>query len=380
MDKKPSEETFTIMEPSFLKVPYEQLHQSFRVTRKFLEKDLLNLNLEIGDENTNINKLATLKRKLKESQNNEEKYLKRCITRFNHLDSVGELNDESLKSWMDLRCDRYICDYLMRMGFYETAKNLVEYKKEVSLKDFVDMDFFEEIHKIQESLMSGSFSECIAWCNENKNALKKVKLPNNQNLEFGVRLQEYIELIKSNRHLDAISYAKKYLTSFYVTNEKEIHQAMGLLAFNPKTDLEPYKTLFSNSRYQTLKYLFQSTIYAIYSLPSTSSLSLALQSGLCSLKTRSCGVHSLKSFNCPCCQTPYTELSSNLPFSHYTTSSLVCKVTGSLIDENNHLLIFPSGTLISALGVEKTAKDGKIIDYRTGQITDVEKLKKGFLA
>lgn len=73
------------------------------------------------------------------------------------------------------------------------------------------------------------------------------------NLEFELRLQQYIELVRSGQQhkmLEAIGHARKYLSPHMDTHLAEIHRAAGLLAFPPDTQAEPYKvnlvrTLFS---------------------------------------------------------------------------------------------------------------------------------------
>jgi macrophage erythroblast attacher len=60
-------------------------------------------------------------------------------------------------------------------------------------------------------------------------------------LEFNLRLQEHIELIRANKKIDAIHYAKKYLSPWESTESKRIGHAMGLLAFKSDTSCKPYK-------------------------------------------------------------------------------------------------------------------------------------------
>lgn len=64
------------------------------------------------------------------------------------------------------------------------------------------------------------------------------------NLEFELRLQQYIEIIRTGdrgRFIDAMAHAKRYLTPYIETQSMEIHRAAGLLAFPRDTKADPYK-------------------------------------------------------------------------------------------------------------------------------------------
>jgi macrophage erythroblast attacher len=55
-------------------------------------------------------------------------------------------------------------------------------------------------------------------------------------LEFTLRLQQYIELIRTqdeHKVLDAIAHAKKFMLPFKDTYPKEVQRAFGLLAVPP---------------------------------------------------------------------------------------------------------------------------------------------------
>lgn len=53
------------------------------------------------------------------------------------------------------------------------------------------------------------------------------------NLEFELRLQQYIELIRSAKLLEAMQHARKYLVPYQATHTEEIRKASALLAFSP---------------------------------------------------------------------------------------------------------------------------------------------------
>lgn len=60
-------------------------------------------------------------------------------------------------------------------------------------------------------------------------------------LEFDLRMQEYIEMVRQRRLPEAISYSKKYLVPFADTQLPLIQKAMALLAFPADTDCRPYQ-------------------------------------------------------------------------------------------------------------------------------------------
>ena len=62
-------------------------------------------------------------------------------------------------------------DYLLRQGYTQSAKELA---KEKDIEELVDVGVFEECGKIEKSLRERRVTECLAWCGEHKQALKKI--------------------------------------------------------------------------------------------------------------------------------------------------------------------------------------------------------------
>ena len=63
------------------------------------------------------------------------------------------------------------------------------------------------------------------------------------NLEFMLRFQQYIELVRTQdqtKLLESITHAKKFLLPFRDSYPKEVQQACGLLAFPPGTRAAAY--------------------------------------------------------------------------------------------------------------------------------------------
>ena len=59
-------------------------------------------------------------------------------------------------------------------------------------------------------------------------------------LEFELRYQEFIELVKAKKFTEAISYSQKQLVPWQSTRLAEISQVMTLLAFDQGTRCPPY--------------------------------------------------------------------------------------------------------------------------------------------
>lgn len=59
--------------------------------------------------------------------------------------------------------------------------------------------------------------------------------------EFQLRLQEFIELVRAENNLRAITYARKYLAPWGTTHMKELQRVMATLAFKSSTDCATYK-------------------------------------------------------------------------------------------------------------------------------------------
>eukprot|EP00897_Mesotaenium_endlicherianum_P005360 jgi/Mesen1/4852/ME000244S04028 len=60
-------------------------------------------------------------------------------------------------------------------------------------------------------------------------------------LEFKLRAQEFIELVRAEKMLEAVAYARRHLAPWSGTHMKELQQAMATLAFRSTTDCAGYK-------------------------------------------------------------------------------------------------------------------------------------------
>lgn len=62
--------------------------------------------------------------------------------------------------------------------------------------------------------------------------------------EFQLRLQEFIELVRAENLMRALSYARKYLAPWGATHMKELQRVLAILAFKSSTECAQYKVKY----------------------------------------------------------------------------------------------------------------------------------------
>lgn len=291
-----------------------------------------------------VEKLQVLKRKAAESISDELHATNVCKRRIEHLKdhevvtATGTISQGSLNQWRRKRLDRMIVEYFLRNGYYNAAITLAE-KSEI--KDLTNIDIFLTSREVEKSLANRETSKCLIWCHDNKSKLRKLK----SNMEFNLRMQEFIELVRSNRRMDAIKHARKHFPSFEEEHLASIQQVMALLAFPVTTEIECYKTLFDETRWDLLIEQFRKENYRLFQLASQSVFTVALQAGLSALKTPQCYTENNDNKNpgCPVCHEPLNKLADPLPYAHCSQSRLYCHISGLPLNENNQPMMLPNG-------------------------------------
>lgn len=214
---------------------------------------------------TIIAKMHGLKRKLEHLHEEEMRIHKSNRARLQHLQDlyqVQSLVDVKYDEWSRTRLSRLLVDYLLREGYSESAAHLAASQE---IEDLVDVDAFVACHKIEKSLREDrNTSLALNWCKENSKELKK----QGSMLEFELRLQQYIELVRQGHEagvgdvdtdmdcsngvsldvaspssgeeklVEARSHAKKYLSA--TGDFALLGKAAGLLAYRPWDDVKPY--------------------------------------------------------------------------------------------------------------------------------------------
>jgi macrophage erythroblast attacher len=235
-----------------------------------------------------------------------------------------------------------------------------------------------------------------------------------------LRCQQYIEMMRTGsqtKMLEAINHAKKYITPFNDTYPVEVSNMAGLLAYRPDTELEPYASLYSASRWQRLADIFVEAHLKLLSLPMTPLLHIALSSGLSALKTPAChsrqsqadvydqlfsgiqeettprkkpapspsqtssylhphhhGTASLTTRVCPICSTELNALARNVRYAHHGKSHLL----------EHDLMLLPNGRVYGKARLDEyAAKSGlpvdQVKDLTTGEVYSSDQLRKVFV-
>lgn len=70
-------------------------------------------------------------------------------------------------------------------------------------------------------------------------------------MEFNLRVQEFIELVRTDRRLDAVKHARKYFANCDDYQLQEIQCCMGQLAFPAHAYMSPYKDLLDEKRFMS---------------------------------------------------------------------------------------------------------------------------------
>ncbi|KAJ5927987.1 hypothetical protein N7466_006943 [Penicillium verhagenii] len=393
-------ESHLILDQPLLRLPQELARRNFKTVQRAVErekeyvlpalKEAANASLSnahtpdqtLAALDAMISRMQGLKRKMESLQEEERRIQTQSRKRIQHLEALHEipnLADVKYDQWSRVRLDRLLVDHMLRSGFSESAKQLAE---ERGIDGLVDLEVFTQCQQVVQSLRRGETKDALQWCGENKAALKK----SNHNLEFELRMQQYIELVRTQdraKKLEAISHAKKYLTPNHESQNSEVMQAAGLLVFNQDTRAEPYKSLFSQDRWKILSDLFIKTHHELLSLPSQPLLHIALSAGLSALKTPLChSAYTSSSSNsqststsvCPICSTELNELARKMPYAHHSKSY----VEGDAI-------VLPNGRVYGKERLLEISKNlgvvdaGKVKDPTTGEVFDESAMKKVYI-
>jgi macrophage erythroblast attacher len=344
-------------EQPLLRLPHELTRKNFKSIQRALEHaqtttikeinrlaarglDVPTAENPVGNEHilatldTLIKRLNKLKDQMVEVQKANDLLLEQSKARVQHLADLHKcksLNDVAYENWSRVRLDRLLVDYLLRQGYGETAEMLA---KDKGIEKLVDLGVFERCRAIERSIKEGRVQEALAWCAEHKGVAgggsgvdKKRESVGGANvkteksmfskLEFGLRLQQHIELVRDRKVKEAREHAAKYLVAYVQAGDKskeeEVFKAAALLLYPPSTKVGPYKVralplrpylvrcrkevrkltrkvqrMYSPERYVELAELFVKTHHELFSLPAQPLLHIALSAGLSALKTPAC--------------------------------------------------------------------------------------------
>lgn len=241
-----------------------------------------------------IEKLNVLKRKSEESIGDELFSANVCKKRLEHIkqnvtntaslhnnskmiidgEDLPQSNESQIaiaaaNQWKKVRLNRLIVEHFLRLGYYDTAEILANRS---GIRDITNIDIFQVSREVEKDLAQHNTAKCILWCIDNKSKLRKI----NSDIEFKLRQQEFIELIRKDERLNAVRHAQKFFPAFEQDQLLEIKKTMALLAFPLNTDLEPYHTMFDVKRWDDLLVNFRLENYRLFQIPTQSVLSVAV--------------------------------------------------------------------------------------------------------
>ncbi|CAG8025244.1 unnamed protein product [Penicillium salamii] len=389
-----------LQDQPLLRLPHELARRNFKSVQRAVErekeyvipalKDTANASLSntqtpdqtLAALDAMISRMQGLKRKMEGLQEEENKIHNQSRKRIQHLEAlhkIPSLADVKYDQWSRVRLDRLLVDHMLRSGYSDSAQKLA---KERSIEDLVDLGVFTQCQRVVESLRKRETKEALQWCGENKAALKKTQ----HNLEFELRLQQYIEMVRTqdkSKKVEAIIHAKKYLVSNQQSQNTEIMRAAGLLVFTQDTRAEPYKSLFSLDRWSYLSNLFVKTHHELLSLPSQPLLHIALSAGLSALKTPLChSAYQSSSSNsqststsvCPICSTELNDLARKMPYAHHSKSYVE---SDPIVLPNGR--VYGKHRLIENSTKIGSVEAGKVKDPTTGEIFSESDMKKVYI-
>lgn len=105
--------------------------------------------------------------------------------------------------------------------------------------------------------------------------------------------------------------------------------------------------MYDLSRWTSLVQSFRLAVYSLNTLPTEPLLNLALYAGLASLKLPTCYDHGSKNIDCPVCDPGFGVLADEVPLSHHVNSTIVCQISGKIMNEDNPPMVFPNGYVYS---------------------------------
>ncbi|KYO45627.1 macrophage erythroblast attacher isoform A [Alligator mississippiensis] len=421
--------TLKVQEYPTLKVPYETLNKRFRAAQKNIDRETSHVTMVVAELEKTLSscpavdsvvslldgvveKLSVLKRKAVESIQAEDESAKLCKRRIEHLKEHSSDQPAAANMWKKKRMDRMMVEHLLRCGYYNTAVKLA---RQSGIEDLVNIEMFLTAKEVEESLERQETMTCLAWCHDNKSRLRKMKGLQNESepkmgcktksasdyskenddvvmetikgkpelscLEFSLRIQEFIELIRQNKRLDAVRHARKHFSQAEGSQLDEVRQVMGMLAFPSDTHISPYKDLLDPARWRMLIQQFRYDNYRLHQLGNNSVFTITLQAGLSAIKTPQCYKEdgSSKNPDCPVCSKSLNKLAQPLPMAHCANSRLVCKISGDVMNENNPPMMLPNGYVYGYNSLLSIRQDDKVICPRTKEVFNFSQAEKVYI-
>ncbi|KAF9799431.1 hypothetical protein SFRURICE_003128 [Spodoptera frugiperda] len=393
------------LEHSTLKVPYEVFNKRYRNAQRVFDVEARHVGT-VATEVDNatkkqgvtsgeidsllggmVEKLTTMKRKASEAIAEEVQAAYVCKKRLEHLkEQAAALSEPStpqvktgLNQWRKVRLDRMLVEYFLRNGYYDSANKLADAR---GLRELTNVDIYTVAAEVEAELNSQRTARCLQWCADNKSKLRKL----NSTMEFKIRIQmnviaaEFIELVREDKRLEAVKYAKKHFSTFEEDQLKDIQHCMGMLAFPKDTEVEPYRTLLQPGRWEALVKQFRWEHSRLLHPARLPALPVALQLGLAALNTPQCYSDATRVSACPACQPPLNVLAAALPHAHVSHSRLLCRISRAPLNEHNHPMVLPNGQVYGEKALKEMMKEhGSIICPKTKEVFCMKRVEKVYV-
>ncbi|MGH0138866.1 UNVERIFIED_CONTAM: hypothetical protein FKN15_042805 [Acipenser sinensis] len=216
-----------------------------------------------------LEQAVLLAREAAESIQAEDESAKLCKRRIEHLKEHSSDQPAAVNVWKKQRMDRMMVEHLLRCGYYSTAVKLarqsgIEAAESIQAEDESAKLCKRRIEHLKEhssdqpaavnvwkkQRMDRMMVEHLLRCGYYSTAVKLarqsgIEFSFQSCLEFSLRIQEFIELIRQNKRMDAVRHARKHFSQAEGGQLDEVRQVMGMLAFPSDTHISPYKSLLS---------------------------------------------------------------------------------------------------------------------------------------
>lgn len=182
-----------------------------------------------------------------------------------------------------LTTDELIADFLLRHGLQRSAAKLVA---ELAPQSRGMIDELAEMRAAAVSLRSGSLGPAMEWVQRHASRLRRV----GSTLEFDLRVQEFVELLRAGDRHGAIAHATTYLAPAASTSSSSmtrLQELMGALAFPSPAScgISQVEALFATEAWVTLETRFLRDATLAAGLLRASPLRIALHAGIAALKS-----------------------------------------------------------------------------------------------
>mmetsp|Transcript_26836 Transcript_26836/g.48386 ORF Transcript_26836/g.48386 Transcript_26836/m.48386 type:complete len:374 (+) Transcript_26836:332-1453(+) len=369
--------TNSALDYSYLRAPFVEFKDTFKSNRRDIEKQLNFAQSHIKTMTQNLGqldrprsraaiegvlqRLKKLRSRMEQQYEEEDEFLSRVESRANDL--------EKSDCFAKRRLTRLIVDYIAREKLFDVAELL---SSKAGIDELVDTQLFRTCDMICSDLERRSLASAFVWCQKHRSSLAS------NPLEFQLKLQKFLEMIKEGRIKEAVTFSKQL--GEYQEYFNEVKRASVLAVLHNQIENFPqYQDLLSEERWTYLQNLFKKAFLEVYSLPTDSMLSIALHSGLAALKTPLCAREDARNDNCPTCQPTFSAMSRKFPCAYHAQSSLICRVLNKPMDDANPPMVLPNGQVYSAQGIQKMTKGRLVTCLATGRKFDLNTVRKVYM-